>query len=182
MNRVYLNTSTGRLDLFRSGPAVERFDAKLGSDFALEVIPDVDLPADATGYFSAKASYGGALLAHATWSAPAVAGDGWLFSVSMRSAGLAALFTAQLPSVPLVAEITVQFDGKERKSQTVALTVARQVFSGTEDTPPEVQGTTRIGSTGHLEYTFDNGDTWWRWAPALVDGRPEFQWFGPLSE
>jgi len=180
--RVYLNTSTGRLDQFRQGPAVERLDAKLGSNFDLEVVPDVEIPADSAGFFSAKSAYGGGLLAHGLWTPPAVAGGAWIFSVSMRGADLAALFTGQLASVPLFAEVTAVIDGKTRKSQTLTLTVSRFVYAGNEVEPGDLENVRRTGTGGYQEYSFDGGVTWRRYAPVLVDGVPEWQWSEPFSD
>jgi hypothetical protein len=180
MNRLFLNTVTGELSETADGSPLDRLEAKLGSNFDLEVIPDVEIPADSAGFFSAKSAYGGGLMAHGLWTPPTVVGGGWLFSVSMRGSALAALFTAQLPSVPLLAELTAVIGGKTRKSQTMTLTVGRFVYAGDEVEPEDLENERRTVD-GYQEYSFDEGVTWWRYAPVMVDGVPEWQWTGPIN-
>jgi hypothetical protein len=180
--RLFLDTVTGELSETAGGSGVDRLDAKLGSNFDLEVVPDVEIPVTSAGFFSAKSSYGAGLMAHGLWTPPVVSGGGWRFSVSMRGSALAALFTSQLPSVPLLAELTAVIDGKTRKSQTITLTVGRFVYAGDEVEPGDLENTRRTGVTGYQEYSFDDGVTWRRYSPVLVDGVPEWQWSEPFSD
>jgi len=180
MSRLHLDTQTGILSATPGGPPIDRLTAKLGTNFDLAVVPDLEIPADSAGFFSAKAAYGGDLLAHGLWSPPVTTGGGWRFSVSMRGSDLAGLFLAQLPSVPLLAELTVVIGAVTRKSQTITLTVGRFVYAGDEVEPEDLENERRTVD-GYQEYSFDGGTTWWRYAPVMVDGTPEWQWTGPLS-
>ena len=179
--RLYLNTTTGQLLSDPLSGEVTRLEAKLGTNFDIEVLPDVEIPENSAGFFSAKALYGGDLLAHGLWTPPAETGDFWKFSVSMRGSDLADLFTNQLASVPLFAEATFVIDGKTRKSQTITLTVGRFVYAGDEIEPDDLENTRRTRD-GYQEYSFDGGSTWRRYSPVLVDGVPEWQWSDPFSD
>jgi hypothetical protein len=177
---AYLNTITGELSETPGGsPMTKLTGAKCGEDWDLEVIPDREIAATATGFFSAKSAYGGLLLVHGQWSAPTEAGRGWMFSLSLRGTDLAVASAATTGKLPLFAEGTFTIDGKTRKSQTITLEVERAVFTGTEDTPVETAASVRIGVTGHHEYQL--GGQWWRWAPVInEENKPEFVWIGPI--
>jgi hypothetical protein len=46
---------------------------------------------------------------------------------------------------------------------------------------PDIEDSRRTVD-GYQEYSFDSGATWWRYAPVIVAGIPEWQWTGPLAE
>jgi hypothetical protein len=181
MTQVYLNTISGELSETPGGPPILRMTGKRGTNFDLEVIPDADIPLASAGFFSAKSAYTGALVAHGTWTAPAALGGSFTFSVSLRGTDLSTLFTAGLGSVPLMAELTAVINSKTRKSQTITLTVARNVYIGDETEPEDLENTRRTVD-GYQEYSFDGGTTWRRYAPVLVDGVPEWRWSDPFTD
>lgn len=179
---AYLNTTTGVLSATQGGAAISRAEAKRGTSWDLEVIPDVEIAPTSAGFFSAKSVYGGGLMAHGLWTPPVVSGRGWLFSLSMRSSALAALFTGSLKEVPLLAEGTFVIAGKTRKTQTLDLIVERDIYAGDEVEPGDLENVRRTGTGGYQEYSFDGGATWRRYAPVLVDGVPEWQWSEPFTD
>jgi VCBS repeat-containing protein len=173
MSRVFLNTKTGALSS-PCGEPVTRLYAKRGTSWDLEVVPDVEIDEESAGWFSAKATAGGDLLAHGMWT---LQEDGtWLFSLSLRGTDLAALFTGSTAQLELLAEGTFVVSGKTRKSQTIRLVVERDIYGGEEIEPGDLENTRRTGEGGYQEYSFDDGVTWYRYAPVMVAGTPEWQW------
>lgn len=173
---VYLDTTSGILtsDASRRLPVVE-LTAKRGTDFDLYVVPEREIAPASAGFFAALPPAGGAPMALASWLAPAQMGEGWLFPISLRGSDLAALFTSGAGSVLLNAEITAVIDGKTRKSQTIPMTVTRDIYNEAA-TPPDVVNLRRTNADGYQEYSFDEGSTWWLYAPVIVGGVPEWQW------
>lgn len=94
--------------------------------------------------------------------------------------------------VDLSGEIEVTAAGNITSTLTFTERVFNDVNKGLEGAPtnpPDFLSVVEAGIAvtnyrrtvnNHHEYSFDSGVTWWRHAPALVDGRPEFQWIGPL--
>ena len=173
---AYLDTTSGILtsDASRRLPVTE-FTAKRGTDFDLYVVPDRELPPGTPGFFAALSPAGGAPMALATWLAPTRIDEGWLFPISLRGGDLAALFASGAGSVLLNAEMTAVIDGKTRKSQTISMTVTRDIYNESA-APPDVINMRRTNADGYQEYSFDEGATWWLYAPVLVGGVPEWQW------
>ncbi|MBU3665296.1 MAG: hypothetical protein FGM15_05385 [Chthoniobacterales bacterium] len=173
---VYLDTTSGLLtgDVFRRTPVTE-LTAKRGTDLDLYVVPERDIPPTSAGLFAALPPAGGAPMALASWLAPARMDEGWLFPISLRGSDLAALFASGTGSVLLNAEVTAVIDGKTRKSQTILMTVYRDIYSPTT-TPPDVVNIRRTNIDGYQEYSFNKGATWWKYAPIVIDGVPEWQW------
>ncbi len=174
---VYLNSDSGLVTTDALGRIpVDSLAAKRGTDFDLYVIPDKTLEITTPGFFAAAAA-GGSPLSLASWAPPENLEKGWLFAVSLRGAELAALFTSGVTTLTLNAEITAIIGGKRRKSQTMRLAVAKEVHNETNDTtPPDLANTRRINGDGYMEYSFDQGQTWWLYSPVVVDGTPEWQW------
>ncbi len=173
---VYLNTISGQLTTDASGRTpLDEIVAKRGTDFDLWVITNTDIPLDSTGVFAALAQAGGAPLALASWQPPTQINQGWSFNVSLRGADLSALFNSGVGSISLNAEVTALIQGKTRKSQTIHMTVYRDIYSPTA-TPPDVVNIRRTNIDGYQEYSFDEGSTWWKYAPVVIDGVPEWQW------
>ena len=173
---VYLNTISGLLTTDAAGrTAIDEIVAKRGTDFDLSVITNTDIPLDSTGVFAALAQAGGTPLALASWQAPTQINQGWAFNVSLRGADLGALFNSGAGSIVLNAEITALISGKTRKSQTILMTVYRDIYSPSA-TPPDAVNIRRTNMEGYQEYSFDLGATWWKYAPVVADGIPEWQW------
>ncbi len=172
---VYLDTTSGILnsDVLRRSPVTE-LTAKRGTDFDLYVVPEREI-APTSAVFAALPPAGGAPMALASWLAPTRMDEGWLFPISLRGGDLAALFASGAGSVLLNAEMTAVIEGKTRKSQTILMTVTRDIYN--EDAaPPDVINMRRTNSDGYQEYSFDEGATWWLYAPVIVGGVPEWQW------
>jgi hypothetical protein len=180
MNRLHLQTHTGHL-LDHRGDLISALRAKRGTSWDLEILPDRALDDTTPAWISAKLTYTGILLAHGMWAPSDEIPGAWRFSTSLRGADLAALFTPRTPAVTLLSEATFIIDGKTRKSQTLTLSVERDIFAGDEIEPGDLENTRRTGEGGYQEYSFDGGTTWWRYAPVIVEGIPEWQWTGPLS-
>lgn len=175
---VYLRTESGLITADQLGQSpITAIEAKRSTDLDIYVSPDVELPLTTPGFFAAAPLAGGAPVALASWSAPASLTSGWSFSVSLRGASLAAMFSAGTTSVQLNAEITAIITGKRRKSQTMQLVVTKEVHNEDEDpAPTDLVNTRRTNSDGYQEYSFDQGASWWLYAPVIVDGSPEWQW------
>ncbi len=100
----------------------------------------------------------------------------------------------QKPYVDLAGEIEITAAGNITSTLTFTERVFNDVNKGLEGAPTNppdfaqvVEAVAAIPNqrrtvNNYHEYSFDGGTTWWRHAPALLDGRPEFQWIGPLSE
>lgn len=173
---MYLSTTTGVLTSDAAGRVpVSALVAKRGTDLEMTVMPDREIPAESGGVLAALAPSGGAPLALDAWEAPAAVGDGWKFSVSLRGGELAALFASGAGQVTLNAEATFEIGGKLRKSQTMTLTVVKEVYNQSP-LPVDIVNVRRTNATGYQEYSFDDGVTWWRYAPVNVGGVPEWQW------
>lgn len=175
---VYLSTESGLISADKSGQSpVTAIEAKRSTDLDIYVIPDLELALTTPGFFAAAPSAGGPPVALASWAPPANLDQGWFFSVSLRGAALASMFSSGTASVSLNAEITAIIQGKRRKSQTMQLLVTKEVHNeGTDPVPPDLVNTRRTNSDGYQEYSFDNGASWWLYAPVIVDGAPEWQW------
>lgn len=139
--KTYLNIETGLLTLAAtSTQGIRRLDAKRGDLLELEVIPSGAI-AGATGILAAKVkgTYSGDPVAlDSAWSAPATEGAGYLFSLSLNTTELNALFTAETAEVTLMAEISWTLSGAVRSSQTFDLVVAHDVWTGDEGAPTAV--------------------------------------------
>lgn len=173
---VYLDSSSGLLtsDAGRRSP-LQTINAKRGTDLELYVVADEDIPPSSTGVFAALAPAGGSPLALASWQPPQRIDQGWLFDVSLRGSDLAALFASGAGSVPLDAEITAVINGKTRKSQTISLVVSREVYNPSA-VVPDIVNVRRTNAEGYQEFSFDQGGTWWRYAPVFESGFPVWQW------
>jgi hypothetical protein len=139
--KLYLNTSTGLLTTAANGTTgIRRLDAKRGDLLELEVVPSAEITG-ATGILAAKekGAYSGAAVAlDSAWTAPETEGAGYLFSLSLNTEEIAALFTGEKAEVVLMAEITWTFGSVTRSSQTFDLVVARDVWQGDEGAPSPV--------------------------------------------
>ena len=175
---IYLRNESGLITADPLGQSpITAIEAKRSTDLDIYVTPDANLPLETPGLFAAAPTTGGAPVAFASWTPPASLGSGWFFSVSLRGAALASMFSAGTTSVSLNAEITAIIEGKRRKSQTMQLLVTKEVHNEDEDpAPPDLVNTRRTNSDGYQEYSFDNGASWWLYAPVIVDGTPEWQW------
>lgn len=175
---LYLKTESGLITADQSGQSpVTAIEAKRSTDLDIYVVPDADLPTTTPGFFAAAPAAGGAPVALASWAPPANLERGWSFSVSLRGAALATMFSAGATNVSLNAEITAIIEGKRRKSQTIQLQVAKEIHNESNDpVPPDLVNTRRTNSNGYQEYSFDGGSSWWLYAPIIVDGVPEWQW------
>lgn len=173
---VYLDSTSGVVtsDATRRTP-LEKISAKRGTDFDLFVVTENEIPAASTGVFAALASAGGAPMALASWQPPAQIDRGWHFDISLRGPDLAALFTSGAGSIALTAEITAVIHGRTRKSQTIEMTVYREIYNPAP-VIPDVVNVRRTNAQGYQEFSFDEGATWWLYSPVFESGVPVWQW------
>ena len=136
--KTYLNIETGLLTLAAaSTQGIRSLSAKRGDLLEMEVVPSAPI-AGAAGIFAAKqkGTYSGDPVAlDSAWSAPATEGAGYLFSLSLNTTELNALFSGETAEVTLMAEITWSLSGAVRSTQTFDLVVARDVWTGDEGAP-----------------------------------------------
>jgi hypothetical protein len=139
--KTYLNIETGLLTAEANGTSpIRRLAAKRGDTLELEVVPSAPM-ADATGILVAKRKgiYSGEVIVlDSAWSAPETEGAGYLFSLSLNTDPLNALFIDEKSEEVLMGEITWTVGSVTRSSQTFDLVVARDVWRGDEGAPSPV--------------------------------------------
>ena len=135
--KIYLNTTTGLLTLTAGAvQGIKKLDV-YDDDFVLQVVPDATITG-ATGILAAKsdAVYSGdPVVLDAAWTAPVDPADWYEFILDMTSTEFLALFTAELPEVILMAQVTWTLSGTVRRSQKFQLVCARPVYRPGEVTP-----------------------------------------------
>lgn len=172
---VYLDSTSGLItsDATRRS-ALQTITAKRGTDLDLYVVTESEIPTTSTGVFAALAP-AGAPMALASWQPPTQIDRGWFFDISLRGADLAALLASGAGSVELDAEITAVINGKTRKSQTIKLTVYREIYNPAP-VPSDIVNVRRTNAQGYQQFSFDEGATWWLYSPVFESGVPVWQW------
>lgn len=139
--QLYLNTTTGDLQLSANASNQSlNLQAKLGETLDLEIFPLDPFSGSPTAVFAARQnlnySASDALTA-LSWTPPATSDQGYLFSMTVDSTVLRALFTsAGTPTVQLMADITITLtNGKILTTQTFLITVALPISSSSTGTP-----------------------------------------------
>ena len=137
--KLYLDTSSWQLSPAPGGSnTTVIIPAKHGTDLVLEIFPSSPLAPGTLGTLVAKPKdeYTAASVSwDLAWDSPVTSQSGYIFRLPLTTAPLAALFTSGVKSLQLMAEITISSGGSVSKTQTIAISVAREVSGGEEGTP-----------------------------------------------
>ena len=140
--QLYLDTTNGNLQISPNASTQSlNLQAKLGETLDLEIFPiNGSFTGTPTAVFAARQNqnYTAAdALTALTWTPPSTSDQGYLFSMTVDSSVLRAIFTAAgTPTVQLMADITITLsNGKILTTQTFLLTIGQPISSSATGTP-----------------------------------------------